>query len=661
MKTDFIEKIIENYLTINEIPHAILLEGGWGIGKTYYWKNILENKIKLTEIPENRLKNIKDLKNYLPTTTTEKLKYEPVYISLFGVSTIDEIRLQLLFNLVLGDLDNHNSRAIFLLFRNSLNFFIKANTKVDISDAVKDLKVEHIFQDILPKIVLCIDDLERTSDKLSLIEVLGFINLLVEHYNVKVIIIANETKITETFTKDDYKKITEKLIGRSIKFSQDKYELLENISCNFETQGFKELIVKNKDLIVNLLENFGDNNIRSLIFSLNNLQVIFNSLETSDSSNEVIIKQILIFTLISSFEYKKKVFIKTDELKNYLSKTRLAAMFDNMYEKPKDLTPEEELDNNFKDKVKRVYKSQNLEYFFFDSLSDFIISCNFDIDKLNIELNDFRDREIDILTKISNNYKELSDDELILYTETLIKNIEECEFENPNKYIKSLYYLFLFLEKAYLKDNVKERLIKFPNSLPQKLRDSLNTGKLKKFPISLKDRKIFKPFASASYDSYSPEKWKELKNKNDLDMIYYFIKKEIEPKLYLDEENKLKKILFEDINQFFNELLFNYERYRFKDFLEDISPKTFYDKIIHSENKFIDNLNRFLEFRYFEDNNTFIIKSEINSLIIIKDKINDYIRDEGKNIPPLKLSNLNELIEIIIKIKLKNETAPNIS
>ncbi|MGK8607633.1 P-loop NTPase fold protein [Bacillus thuringiensis] len=132
---------IKDYVKQNGTNYALVLNGTWGSGKTYFWKKYLMDEIK--EI-----------------SNTDNENYEPIYISLYGLANIMDIQNKLLLNLCL----NKNKMKIF------------DNSKVvkwgsAVLSGLKDLEfmgmsansfdtTEIDIQDImgLKKIVFCFDD-----------------------------------------------------------------------------------------------------------------------------------------------------------------------------------------------------------------------------------------------------------------------------------------------------------------------------------------------------------------------------------------------------------------------------------------------------------------------------------------------------------------------
>jgi len=72
LRHDQIE-ILKQYVQI-ETNYALIIDGEYGIGKTYFYKELASPELKKIALPTNETK-----------------KYRPIYISLFGLKSIDEI------------------------------------------------------------------------------------------------------------------------------------------------------------------------------------------------------------------------------------------------------------------------------------------------------------------------------------------------------------------------------------------------------------------------------------------------------------------------------------------------------------------------------------------------------------------------------------------
>ncbi len=171
MTEDEIKKELEDYFYNVNIKYATLLNGSWGSGKTYFVKNFIKEM-------ENKYKENKE-------------KYRnPIYLSLYGINSISEIKSKLSLSLF----KNEKIKKAIPFVDVCLEIggdIVQKYTSVDDADK-KVTKLLGSFQK-LDNLVIFFDDLERCNMNINTI--LGYINELVEHNDVKVVIIADESKI----------------------------------------------------------------------------------------------------------------------------------------------------------------------------------------------------------------------------------------------------------------------------------------------------------------------------------------------------------------------------------------------------------------------------------------------------------------------------------
>lgn len=173
------ERALEEFLKSGNDAKVFAVKGDWGVGKTHLVKTFLAGA---------------------------KQSYH--YGSVFGVSTIEELKMQLWSNFNSGTkfddkLKKWNFRNLFAkATKNSkdLGDVVEAIPRMGeygtgFTPAVITLASNFIINRALQDQLICIDDLERRSVNLSLNEVLGFIENLTEDKNCKVIIIYNEAKL----------------------------------------------------------------------------------------------------------------------------------------------------------------------------------------------------------------------------------------------------------------------------------------------------------------------------------------------------------------------------------------------------------------------------------------------------------------------------------
>jgi len=192
MNSENIASIVEEYLETNNTQYALLLNGGWGTGKTFFWKDTLLSLI-------------------------EKKGLDTIYISLNGIKTIDALQKQLFFKLIpyFDKGQNKTLKMLTTISGNLIKSASKALIKVDPSDLFQGIGVDNFD---FSKKYICFDDLERC--RIPVKELLGFINGFVEHKNLKCLILADEDKIfdTDENQKTNYYSIKEKVIGRVLNY-----------------------------------------------------------------------------------------------------------------------------------------------------------------------------------------------------------------------------------------------------------------------------------------------------------------------------------------------------------------------------------------------------------------------------------------------------------
>lgn len=187
MDSSHIKVIFEDYLKTVNSNYALLINGSWGSGKTYFWKDSLS---KICD--ENNFKTL--------------------YISLNGLNKIETLDYQLKIKLIpfLNKLDTKKAVSTLNLLKNIGGKIIQSKYNFSPEEILKDVEVDTA---LFSKQVICFDDLERCNIPLS--EVLGYINNFVEHKNSKVLILSDESKIpdSEDVNKSTYNSIKEKVIG----------------------------------------------------------------------------------------------------------------------------------------------------------------------------------------------------------------------------------------------------------------------------------------------------------------------------------------------------------------------------------------------------------------------------------------------------------------
>ena len=323
---DLVESILD-YVRSDYTDYAIMINGEWGSGKTYFWNNKVRKKIVSMHL--------------------YGLNYSTIYMSLYGISNLEEI-----------------SKKIFIettqLMDKNLRKYMDANDQTTIPEYAKtglDManffgvtqngdKIDYADFFATDDKVLCFDDLERAN--VDVIDILGYINNFVEHDHIKTIIICNEkelstklkssnlemktfiatylldkqgelnkadkpmvekiqNKIERVFDKaNDYERIKEKLIGETFEYAPKFDYIINGILMRYENDpDLIRFLRENTKLIISTFERSGTRNLRILKHSLNDFKKIYEMLNKSyPNTSYRVIQTMLIFTIAISFEIK---------------------------------------------------------------------------------------------------------------------------------------------------------------------------------------------------------------------------------------------------------------------------------------------------------------------------------------------------------------------
>jgi len=263
---------ILNFLNQKLAKGALLLNGQWGTGKTYFIKNVL-----------------------IPELITEK-KINVIYLSLFGISSGVELKNSILAKSIIDAETKVDSKgkvkdriAKILAKKNFLSNFISS---FEVSDLIEFEEVVFIF-----------DDLERVHNENLLLEFMGVITTsLIEENDYKVILIGNLSKIESK----GFFVYQEKVISRIISFIPDIEESFNGILMKMKENApyAHNLISSRIEFIHEILNRYNINNFRSIIQSIDTIIAIINKF---DEKNKIILlDEIIYFSLIINNEFRNR-------------------------------------------------------------------------------------------------------------------------------------------------------------------------------------------------------------------------------------------------------------------------------------------------------------------------------------------------------------------
>lgn len=241
--------VIANFLN-NNSKFCLAINGSWGIGKTYLWKQV-EKKISEANINKR-----------------------VVYIDLFGKESYKQILEEIVFKLygTYNSITEKASNIVSSLIEKASCEFIKIEPNAIFSFAKKD---------DFNNIIVCFDNIERRSNNLSLKEVLGLVNLLKEEKECNVVVIFHKDKLnnlianneeeqTEQDNKNWYQIYKEKVIDYEM-LLEDNFEITKNLideKLNIQDNELKKYLTK---IIFQYQQEFFNKNLRILLNTLEHI------------------------------------------------------------------------------------------------------------------------------------------------------------------------------------------------------------------------------------------------------------------------------------------------------------------------------------------------------------------------------------------------------
>ena len=311
-----IKTIIKNYIKDERKKQAVLLNGEWGCGKTFFIKEKL----------------IPDLE-----------EYQILQISLYGISSTERIQ-EIIYSKWIEKIIGNNTDKIGVfgnMVAKGIEIFGKSATqfvekRLGVENTLEDIKKYFADSNLSNKqTILIFDDIERC--RIEIIELMGFLNNLSENNNYKLILIANEKEITrdeninttalkygialnerldiskikkkETDNEADkinredliniikyyfgqtttYERTREKLVGLTVPYSipiKESFDAIINKYVKKEKDSVTKILKKNKNRIIELFESQAHKNLRTLIVSCIAIEDILSSIDKNQITKD---------------------------------------------------------------------------------------------------------------------------------------------------------------------------------------------------------------------------------------------------------------------------------------------------------------------------------------------------------------------------------------
>ena len=641
---DLVESILD-YVRADYTDYAIMINGEWGSGKTYFWNNKVKPKIDGMQFNGK--------------------KYSTIYMSLYGISNLEEISKKIFIETT-QLMDKNVKKHIDTTGKYTIPEYAKTGLNMANSFGVntsEKINYEKFFA--TDDKVLCFDDLERAN--VDVIDILGYINNFVEHDHIKTIIICNEkelsTKLKNTnlemktfiatylldkqgelgnndkpmveriqdkieyvFDKaNDYERIKEKLIGETFEYRPEFNYIINGILMRYEND--KELIRflrENTPYIINTFNKSGTRNLRILKHSLNDFKKIFGMVNKNyPNTNYRVLQTMLIFTIAISFEIKsgkitKDKFVNIKNNEEYKSIVISSKVFmDNRQFYIK------EFDNNY-------YYNFKAEYRFFKFIEMYVRTRIFDTRKFKEDMEDIintvdTEKLPGYKRLLTEEFWKISDDQFPEVIESVIEAVKKGEIKLIDT-TKLFIYFTYFVQKGLINyDMFTIKTIFFTG---------MNLASLNSEYIDNSDFEL----NSLSFGE---------KNLDIEDILahFYMLNQTLKDKMYTEKANDVLKSIPMKMETFYE---------KFDEECMDIPILKYYDpyqlfqRISCASNEDIMGIKEKLLER--AKKYTKELKPELKNIAKLKEIIEQYLKGKEKTIKIVMLGELQKDLENIISI-----------
>ncbi|BAU62716.1 KAP P-loop domain protein [Stanieria sp. NIES-3757] len=625
MNTEQLKDAIATYLETSETEYAIMINGEWGSGKTYFWKETIESEL-------------------------ENFNLISIYVSLYGLTSVEEIEQKIIYSLLnlsgkntknkydLSPLLSEAPKYIFNIY-NWLNEENKIDFKgtsfkplVDLgSTFVKDFILNNTLFKCSEQYVFCFDDLERVDINRS--NIFGYINKFVEHHHIKTVLISNEDQFCKEDEKErEYYKITkEKLVGYTFNIKPSFEDTIDQFIEGYD-DSFKQIIRKHKALIIRLVEANGNKNLRIVKNCLSISNHIFQELNKIEYSITTINEELIRFIFAVNLEVKTgkadldELFKLCTEGHQPFANIQSPRRNYRQYNSNKDITietPKEESEEKKEYSEKFIHSYYidfdgshydcSISYTKFTSIYNYIVKGYFDENKFKEEINERQNLENTPKLKLFNNYFELSNDEFEQVIKEYIDELKQDRINTLSNLIKLTEYLFYFASIKLIKKTKEQIKDIFKNTIKRQY----------------KNNKLFYLNENIGNDySILPEIEKKDKNYKYIIRFSKRVNKLLAKKQRYNNASQLIDLLEEGWQKFWDEICIGYQ---IKPIFAYLDVNKFASVLIKLENPVIVRFTRWIKNRYKTSNIKDFLSIEYQNLKQLNDLLKNYVEEHSNN------------------------------
>jgi hypothetical protein len=198
MSVKQVETAVEQFI-FGEHNDLLVIKGGWGVGKTYFWQHLVQAASDKKSIS----------------------KQHYCYVSLFGINSLEELKNAILAARVQSTTvsTNNGIKELIASGKQLMRDIEKIPLLREWTGGIASTTLFLFVKDTL----ICFDDIERKGNELNTKDLLGLASLLKEQRNCSIAFIMNDGTLSDDDDKE-FRRHSEKIIDVELEFAPSPEE-----------------------------------------------------------------------------------------------------------------------------------------------------------------------------------------------------------------------------------------------------------------------------------------------------------------------------------------------------------------------------------------------------------------------------------------------------
>lgn len=235
--------VLDAYLdpAMHPVPHAVLIEGRWGTGKTHFLREIYEPK---------RVKRLQ--RRHVPF----------LFVSLFGATSAHDVETRIFKAACPGEAVAGGIAGTIALGIGE--FFQVAEAAKGTLEAIGRRAIRR-----LNEFVFFLDDLERVEPD-AIGEVMGLVASFVDQHRRRVILVADEDELRKRFADYEWDRRAEKVIGRRAEIKPAFVDMARDLIAKLPEGRTQNFLRDRTAEVLEVVAMSETHNLRNLAWALHN-------------------------------------------------------------------------------------------------------------------------------------------------------------------------------------------------------------------------------------------------------------------------------------------------------------------------------------------------------------------------------------------------------